>query len=494
MARRRTSNSQRKGGRGQNSGDKKNLKWILLLTFLLFAGLAWLIISLLSNNDYAFKRADLDKYIEITNQKNFLDDNFSLYFDMSDGVNYAYKQKEYKQILEDVIDKLSEDKNNFYALGNEKIDTLNLKGSKLFNYLTDSRNYNNVVAAPIENTLQEIVKNKRPALLATDFEEYKDKKIQKNAYAKEYFIKWLKMGYNIVFYKWQYKERSNDKYMFLAVFDDNAGTLNSKIKQVIGSELESFTLGSKDYAYPTQNKYISFKQGGNYHNHQGKDIVTAVLEGGGADDYICYSKPKATAEGKGLFTPLDNLVGTYAEYYPIGVSWQNAIENSKRMQEQGVRKDDRFKNFLSELYINFEDQDGYKIENIEIRVFDMQETMKAIDAKKFNEIEKINKPEINEMFVVGMENSEELEGYNHVFVNFHKRFDGTFIEDKNSSNLLRANIVISKATPNIDKAREFFNSQTDHSLFNSIKNTLQESSSNPEGRIVYTYYLKTLAN
>ncbi len=491
----RTRNSTTKS-RQNNRGRKKSssLKWILLISlFVVLSLVIWGVVTMLNNNDYTFKRSDLDKYIEITNQKNFLDDNFALYFDMSDGVDYAYKQKEYKQILEDVIDKLSEDKNNFYALANGKIDTLNLKGSKLFNYLTDSRNYNNV-AAPIGNTLQEIVKNKRPALLATDFEEYKDEKIQKNAYAKEYFIKWLKMGYNIVFYKWQYKEKSNDKYMFLAVFDDNAGTLNSKIKQVIGGELESFTLGSRDYAYPTQNKYISFKQGGNYHNHQGKDIVTAVLEGGGADDYICYSKPKATAEGKGLFTPLDNLVGTYAEYYPIGVSWQNAIENSKRMQEQGVRKDDRFKNFLSELYINFEDQDGYKIENIEIRVFDMQETMKAIDAKKFNEIEKINKPEINEMFVVGMENSEELEGYNHVFVNFHKRFDGTFIEDKNSSNLLRANIVISKATPNTDKAKEFFNLQTDPSLFNSIKNTLEESSSNPEGRIVYTYYLKTLAN
>ena len=321
----------------------------------------------------------------------------------------------------------------------------------------------------------------------TDFEEYHSGVIQRAAYAKKYFIKWLSMGYNITFYKWKFVENGNNKYMFLAVFDDNANRLNSLIKEAVStnSDIETFVLGSREFAYPTMTQYPSSKQGGNYHNSKGKDIVTAVLEGGGAYDYVCYAKTIASANGMvGQFAPLSNLVGPFAEYYPIGVTWQDAIKNSKMMQESGVPEKDRFYHILSELYVNFEAQDGYDISQIEIRTFDMQETMKAVASSSFNKLEEIYNPEINEIFVADIEECSDLTetGWKHVFVDFHDKFDGSFIGGVNSSNLLRANVVISNFSPNIEEAEDFFGWDNNPSLANSVKETLQASTSKPHKR------------
>ena len=497
MGRRRNSNSNSRGGGGNNT----SLKWLMLLAFIAIIGLvAWLVATLLSNDDYAFKRADLDKYVEMTHQKNLLDDGASVYFDMSDGMIDAYKSDGSKQTLQSVINKLAANSAiEFFGLANGEITSLDKSHTELYNYMLNKKSYAQH-QAPIENTLKTIVEKRQPALLMTDFEEYHSGSIQRAAYAKSSFIDWLNMGYNITFYKWSFVERGKNKIMFLAVFDDNMNRLNSLIKEAVETNpsIETFVLGSRNYGYPTMTKYISFKQGGNYHNSKGNDVVTAVLEAGGTSDYICYAKTFATAEGKaGLFAPLNNLAGPFAEYYPIGVEWQSAIANSKMMQETGVPEADMFNHLLSNLYINFKAQDGYDIEKIEIRTFDMQETMKVIasnDTISSGELDAISKPEINEIFVADMEDSDELAGWKHVFVDFHTKFDGTFIGGKNSSNLLRANIVISEVSANIDKAMSFFEWDGNPSLANSVKETLQASISKPNGRILYTYYIKTLSN
>jgi hypothetical protein len=324
----------------------------------------------------------------------------------------------------------------------------------------------------------------------TDFEEYHGGQIHRAAYAKKYFIDWLDKGYNITFYKWGFVESGVNKYMFLAVFDDNRNSLNNLVKDALrtNQSITTFVLGSRDFAYPTMTNYISSTQGGNYHNSAKKDVVTSVLEDGGREAYCCYAKTVANAEGTGQFASLDNLVGPLAEYYPIGVPWMDAIANSKRMQEDGADSI-RFTHLLSNLYINFDAQDGYDINKIEIRTFDMQKTMESIhnnDSISLDSLDSIYKPEILDIFTVAMENFDKE--YKHIFVDFHGNFDEKFVK----SNLIRANLVVSGCSINYEEIDEFFKWDNNPSLVNSVKETLEDSKSKPIGRIFYTYYIKQI--
>lgn len=472
---------------------------IALCAIAVIGVLVWF---LTRQNGYLFQRSHLDKYIEVTKTSNFLEDEASVYVDMSDGMNFAYAIPGRKAILQSVINKLAANSSiKFYGLANGRISPLEMNHTELYNYMLNPQSYN-LQKAPIETTLAQIIDNRQPALLMTDFEEYKGAVIEQAAYAKRYFINWLAMGYNITFYKWNFVEKGKQKLMFLAVFDDNANRLNSLVETAVNltdPNIETYVLGSRDFAYPTNTQYLSLKQGGNYHNSNGIDVVTAVMENGGKDDYICYAKPYATATGSlGQFAPLNISLGTYAEYYPLGVKWTDAIANAMCMQETGVSSDDKFTHLFRNLFIDFGAQNGFSIDDIEVRVFDMQETMETIykgcDSIIIEQINSVNKPEINMVLTAGMQSDDSLpNGWKEIFVDFDKKFNGTLMGGTPATNLLRANIVISKATPDISNAISFFAWDGNPSLANSVKETLTAASSNPQGRILFTYYIKTIS-
>ena len=502
MARRssRTSPTRRSRNGKKNSSSSRFLIIGGSICAIAFIGL--LVWFLTRTPSYTFQRSQLDKYVEMTQNVHLLNDGASVYVDMSDGMNYAYSKPESREILQAIINKLAANQAiRFYGLADEKITPLNFSHTQLYNYILNRSSYDKQ-KAPIEATLQRIVSENQPALLMTDFEEYKGNIIEQAAYAKQYFITWLANGNNITFYKWDFEEKGKPKHMFLAVFDDNANRLNSLVENAVSltqPNTEKYVLGSRDFAYPTSTQYVSLKQGGNYHNDKGVDVVTAVMENGGNNDYVSYAKPYATANGvPGHFAPLDISLGAYAEYYPIGVNWTDALDNAKRMQEAGVPNDIKYKHLLSDLYIDFGAQNGFTIDDVEVRVFDMSQTMKVISEKgdsiKIDEIDRIDKPEVNMFLTASMHGTKDLPiGWKEITVDFDTQFKGTFIGDINPSSLFRANIVVSKATPNITKITSFFGWPGNPSLANSIKETLTASSSNPQGRILYTYYIKTIS-
>lgn len=104
----------------------------------------------------------------------------------------------------------------------------------------------------------------------------------------------------------------------------------------------------------------------------------------------------------------------------------------------------------------------------------------------------VSNPEVNEFLSCDLEDDDLPEGWYMVSVDFHKKFDGTFASNTDPSHLFRANIVIAEAKPEIEKAREFFAWDGNQSLANSVVEALTAPTSNPEGRVLYTYYLKTL--
>lgn len=458
----------------------------------------------LINVEYKFDRSHLDKYVEVTEEKNLLKDGAAVYLDMSDGMNCAYASQESKAMLQAVINRLAGiSAIKFLGLADEKITPIEMSHTQLYNYMLNPASYDKQ-KAPIEMTLKQIVENNQPSLLMSDFEEYNGGVIHKAAYAKKYFIEWLAKGFNISFYKWSFTEKGKVKNMFLAVFDDNANRLNSLVENAVkltDPSIETYVLGSREFAYPTCSQYISLKQGGNYHNGKGLDVVTAVMENGGSNDYISYAKPFASASGvPGQFAPLDNLIGAYAEYYPVGIRWSDAIANSKRMQETGVPGEDIYSHLLSNLFIDFGAQNGFTINEIEVRSFDMNESMKSvaevmssggsIDA---NNLSTIENPEINMFLTADMGDRLDLpRGWKEITIDFDEKFNGSFLGGHKSTDLIRANVVISRANPNISEAQAFFSWDGNPSLADSVKETLSASSSSPVGRILYTYYIKSI--
>lgn len=425
---------------------------------------------------------------------------------MSDGMNSAYAEPLGRNILQAVINKMAaNDVIRFFELAEGNIDPINMSHTQLYNYMMNSVNYKKQ-RAPIEKTLERIILNNQPALLMTDFEEYNGGLIQKAAYAKKYFIDWLAKGYNITFYKWDFTEKEKSKHMFLAVFDDNANRLNSLIQNAaVGAapQIRTFVLGSRDFAYPTASQYLSLKQGGNYHNSKGLDIVTNVLEDGGVEAYISYAKPLATAEGApGKFAPLNKLIGSFSEYYPIGVSWTNALTNSRQMAEAGIAEADAYKHLLSHLYIDFDAQSGFSVDEVEVRVFNMQKTMEqiasvlkdSISTEMTKSLGEIRNPEVNEFLIASMNKvSTDMGEWSEINIDFAPQFNGNFPGNMKSSDLLRANIVISKASPRLEGIDDFFGWEGNPSLANSIRETLTAKQCNPEGRILFSYYLKTIS-
>lgn len=501
MARRssHTSSSRRShNGKKRNSSSKGLIIGGAIGALALIGVLVWF---LTRPSSYIFQRSQLDKYVELTQDTHLLNDGASVYVDMSDGMNFAYSTVDSQTMLQAIINKLAANSAiKFYGLADEKITPLELSHTELYNYMLNPKSYNKQ-KAPIETTLQRIISENQPALLMTDFEEYKGPVIEQAAFAKKYFITWLADGNNITFYKWDFVENGKAKHMFLAIFDDNANRLNSLVANAVNMtnpNIEKYVLGGRDFAYPTSTNYISLKQGGNYHNDKGIDVVTAVIENGGVNDYYSYAKPFATVNGAvGKFAPLDISLGTFAEYYPLGVNWPDAIANAKRMQESGIPDNIKYTHFLSGLFIDFGAQNGFNIDDIEVRVFDMGETMKKIyevgDSIKVSEVASINNPEVNMFLSASIANVQDLpQGWKEIFVDFDDQFNGSFMGNTNPTSLFRANIVISKATPNIKEVNRFFGWSGNLSLANAIKETLTAGTSNPQGRILYTYYIKTI--
>ena len=468
---RRTSSSSRGRGRDTGGGSKTGLIAALAVVGVALIGfLIWW--ALRTPESYVFQRQHLDKYVEANAQSNVLNSGVSVYFDMSNGMNSAYKTEDSKKILQGVINKLADGNNvEFFGLADKKIEPMDLDITQLYNHMLNPASYTRQMA-PIGKALEQIVAKKQPAVLMSDYEEYKGTVIERAAYAKKYFIEWLKAGYNITFYSWNFTEGGKDKKMFLTVFDDNTFRLSSMVENAVklaDSQTDKFVLGGRDFGFPITTNYISERQGGNYHNKNNKDIVTAVFEDGGSESYKKYD--------------------AFAEYYPLGVTWTDAIQNAKAMSDTEIKSDSIYTHLLSKLYVDFGSQNGYDIDGIEARVTDVQQAIRAmVDSSATNSEAK----EVKMTFTADIDDDNAPDGQKEITVDFHERFDGTFVAGIAPTDLFRIEIVIDEAKPEISEARDFFSWQDNPSLANSVLETLSDPACSPKGRVLYTYYLRTL--
>lgn len=491
----RTSQPQRQRG-SRTTGNNKKAPLIIILCLLFLVGVGVLLWKITETEGSSYSRQILDEYVENefrkTEAEMQLEAGASIYLDFSNGMNYAYGSDNAKEILKNIVNKfngktLSLD---FFSLADGQIAPLNGSTTDIYNRVMSSNSYSRP-GAPIEKTLALIVEKNQPALLVTDYEEYNKGQVHQAAYAKDYFIKWIKSGRNIIFYKWDYAEGKKKKHLYLTVFDGQSNVLRSMVEQSISLAdkgfVDRFVLGGKDFAFPMMSKYLSSTQGGNYHNSDGKDYISVVKEDGCEESYKCYAMPVASATGKSDYSPVENLYGPVCEYYPFQANWADIIKNANSMKEDVV---DPYEHLLGNMYVNFKEQDGFDVSKIEARAFRVMSETDTIMMQ--------NEPiEILDVFTAKLDDEEKINGnpcWREISLDFNSLFDGNFKSNVNQTDLFRVNVVISSAEPKFTRINSFFAWENNSSLSQSVIHTLQSSEVNPVGRVLISYYLKQVVD
>lgn len=464
----------------------------------------------------SFDRATLDAYMELEKDSKQLNPGADVYVDFSNGMNYAYAQPVANRALRDLTNQLTGSNMDklvkYHSLADGRIETLNMAGTQIYNRILAPESFSQE-QAPIAKALAEIVKNRKPALLITDYEEYNGVGIEQHAYAKDYFVQWLSESGSIAFYKVDYVENGKPKKLFFTVFDNDGlfqQIIDQTMQTVAGQGVERFFLAGHDFFYPlyvmqSEVTYMKDNIGGNYHDAEGVDLVSAVMEKGGPQDYHRYYGNVGSALKGGKFLPLSSFDGVPAEYYPIGVgTWAEVLENVKAFSQGDVPKDKLYTHFLQGLRIGFAAQNGFNIEGIEARCFNFDKVMEAFapvstqyadssDQVRAQALQKLQLPdgvEITDMFTASMKETDDAQGWYDIFVDFSQKFNGTFAGNATDKDLLRVKIVIGQATPQLALANEFFSWPGNESLAESVKNTLKTPGISPVGHEIWSYFLK----
>jgi hypothetical protein len=449
----------------------------------------------------------------------------AVFIDFSDGLVQAYtKNPQNVQIIQAITNKLVNPDIEWFALGGGKINPLDYNSNELFNKVSDPKQYKDIMA-PIQETLKKITEGNNDALLVSDYEEYTtDGKEQFENYPKSYFINWLKKGNSITFFYTDYEEVNNKskiksaKHLYFTVFTHGSATESSMISMVRDAlkgryTTKEFTLNNNPYA--VTNTY----GGKDYTGLQNKQFI----------------------QNKNL-----NINACLNENLPyevigIGRAWDEKIDEvvTKYIidKENGI--------FLGKLFLNASDQSSYKLNKVSVKVYDVLEDYTfyaqcelaknhqpkmtkdkgkndvwADESKKDAIITTCyiqNKGELKKKWVYGPGNFKPLKSWDEVFSHdekifsdhlkntpekvelitiFHKNYNLQNIN--NSSALLRVDFVIDDATFNNSNtplgdfqwSSTTQKDRTNNSLAEAIRNTLQEPSVSPKGKILYSYYIK----
>ena len=448
----------------------------------------------------------------------------AVFIDFSDGLVQAYtKNPQNVQIIQAITNKLVSPDIEWFALGGGKINPLDYNSNELFNKVSDPKQYKDIMA-PIQETLKKITEGNNDALLVSDYEEYTtDGKEQFENYPKNYFINWLKKGNSITFFYTDYEEVNNKskiksaKHLYFTVFTHGSASESSMISMVRDALKDRYT--TKEFTL-NNNPY------------------SVANEYGGKDYTGLQNKQFNQWKNLNLNASLDNKL----PYEVIGINkvWNEDVDKYVKNiidKENGI--------FLGKLFLNASDQSSYKLNKVSVKVYDVTEdyTFYAQCEEAKNHQPKMtkdkgkndvwaeeskkdaiittcylkDKAELKKEWVYGPGNSKPLKTWDEVFsydekifsdhlnnssdkieliTLLHKNYDLKKIS--NPSALLRIDFVIDNATFNSANTQlgDFQWSsttqkdRTNNSLAEAIRNTLQEPSVSPKGKILYSYYIK----
>lgn len=494
----------------------------------------------------------LEYYQSTNSEKQDFAEGYSAYFDFSDGMEFAYKNTDTRANLKSITHTVTGNVNDWkvYSLAADNVTELNLTQTELFNKVIATK-YNDI-KAPIEGAMQKIIKDRKRALLITDFEEYgydsqiKKDVIEQQAFATPYFQEWLRKGGVIKFYVTDFKENNLNKKLFFIVFDSEDLELTEIVERTISGNNRNFAdflLTASPYKVSTD---YTPGRGGCYHDESGTDIVTAVLETGDEPKYIKYA-------------------GMNVEFYPMGEAWSNVPVNVKSVKET---PNSNYLGILSHLYVDLSEKDSYDIKNVKVKVYDVTDDLfsysdnraalrntpdvstdesgnpivsftnhpdaqfyyDATTGKLLSKYEytKLVTPEVNHLLKVNEEvfrqSYSEDPSKTHIVIDLDDAYlDATFVQNPNTfmyeladevlankiaelnHRTLRVDVCLGDSDYDINKLSELFSFESNlyymngknlqkklgvnECLYQSIRQVLQNDDLKPLDKVIYTYFL-----
>lgn len=313
------------------------------------------------------------KHNQEVQESTIIKGQYAAYFDFSDGMEWAYtkggnnNKEAVRQVLRTVFDRKCE----IYGLESGKIVSLqSLSDQSVYNLICKDK-YEKI-EAPIQKALEEIVKNKKPSLLVTDFEEYtldenlKAKGVAGNNYADESFQSWLKMGGVIKFFIADFKEKGLDKKLFFVVFDSNDKQFIDQIENSLktsGVVFRTYMIQATPYRVFTD---YPVGKGGNYIRPNGIDPLGfefAILEDLNTETYVIPLRSWLQTVEELMYyrnNPNENFTGLISRLY-VDISDSNSININKLMLKVTDITDDFYgftKNTYAKSFAPTKGEDG----------------------------------------------------------------------------------------------------------------------------------------
>lgn len=444
---------------------------IIGLSGLLFGGVMITTLNSCGGNSAKYVPATatnelMEEYMEAQVADNDLNDGVNAYFDFSNGLDWAYRINNNKSCLRDIVNQLRDDETDFFKLANGEITEIEGDKEAVFNTITNPASYRNT-AAPIRKALDAIANGGKPALLVTDYEEYDGKTIHKSAYARSYFTDWVKNGGDITFLIMDYKEGGKAKKIFFTVFDGGEHKLLNAVKSALGtdSEYKTFTIGRNAIDFTAQ--YPGNHKGGNFHNADGNDLISFVVEDPTTNRHF-FRSDDVNAE----FYPIDGLQG----FNEIGVN---------TMDEAFAGE---FKNLFGNLYADFS-RFPYRDVELGLKVYDVQGDFEEFVMAEQNDTtytpDASRLIEIPNLLALSKEiNATDLG--REIAINFSDDYtpDADPLTD-----LVRVDVVV-KSVKDLTKEdlEPLFKWGDNDNLSESIRLSLQDL--RPAGETIYSYYIQ----
>ncbi|MFZ4589841.1 MAG: hypothetical protein ACOYN6_02505 [Ignavibacteria bacterium] len=484
------------------------------------------------NVDWANSSKSIQSYhnnlLNINNDTSKQSENLDLYLDVTMGLYVAFENSNTKNFFDNLINSLKLSHVNLYELANDKITpTKNAKKEVIFEKTKNPENFKESFS-PLEEALNQIVLNNKQALFVSDCELWLPNKGESDfPWAREKVAEWLKMGNAIDFYITDHIDAGKEKHIFYMFF--------IPLKEVISGK--NYT---QDFEYFLKNNSVA------------RDLKYTNF----SFSSICYSfeqKYKSVKSG-GVFQELAMDENTYInnpknfyEYQEWGLDWKGVIEYIKNAKDDKSGKNiPGGSNLLKDLIFTSKNSEVYDVSELDIKVYDIYddfekyysygECLKNPPKFKLNDKgEKELDPNNNNLPVILEpgntccydQNGDLIQTYlykrsepkeiNELFIFDKLRFESTYPKDKSGEialkihpnfngsqissardNFFKVDIIIKKCTPNVsgtnlDKFKwEGKEMLINKAMYDGIIMALRDA--NPEGKVVYTFYIKTPKN
>jgi hypothetical protein len=427
-------------------------------------------------------------------------------------------------MIQAITNKLVSPDIEWFAMDSGKIKKLELSSNEVFNKVSNPKEYKSLMA-PIQETLKKITESSNDALMVTDYEEYTTNGIEQfENYPKKYFIDWLKKGNSITFLYTDYVEVNAKtkvtslKHLYFTVFTHGKANENSMVTQIKEALKGRYT--PKEFNLNNNPYTIS--------NDYGGKEMTGIAD-------------KTFAKWVNYNSNANFDKSLPYEVIGMNKAWNEDIE---KYVKNIIEKQDGV--FMEKLILNASNQSSYKLGKVAVKLYDASEDYehyaRCEEAKKHTpKLEKDKgkndvwtKESTNDAIIAScyeknttnikkewvfapttdpeaLKPIEEVLDYDQkifadhlknspdkveLITTFHKNYKLKKVEKADA--LWRVDFVIDEATFNDSNPQlaDFEWSSTtkagttNRSLSEAIRNTLQDPSVAPKGKVIYTYYIK----